>query len=45
MYEYEQCDRPNHNGADNAEWKSSEILLALNAISGLLQQLSLFILQ
>ena len=19
MYEYEQCDRPNHNGTDNAE--------------------------
>ena len=26
MYEYEQCDRPNHNGTDNAEWKSSGIL-------------------
>jgi len=26
MYEYEECDGPNHNGLDNAEWKSSEIL-------------------
>ena len=33
MYEYEQCDRPGHNGTDNAEWKSSEILQFYMAVS------------
>jgi len=33
MYEYEQCDRPNHNGTDNAEWKSSEILQFYMAVT------------
>jgi len=33
MYECEQYDRPNHNGTDNAEWKSSEILQFYMAVT------------